>query len=207
MFACVRMCCVRVSRFPITNFRNNRKKQTFKNRIRKDRSYDIWPRAGWLIADFASCTNLRLPALCGIWDYRVSKKHPRYLVKNCNRAEAAGYTAICLTVDSVRFGSREADWRNNFNGLPPGVTLANYPTQVAWFSVVFLLVLSFLVLFFPRLFYFHRIQDFKPLASIDGAWISLQPLVFQDRAATSHKNLSRYAEPVGRRECGRWGGG
>lgn len=47
-----------------------------------------------------------------------------------NRAEAAGYTAICLTVDSVRFGSREADWRNNFNGLPPGVTLANYPTQV-----------------------------------------------------------------------------
>ncbi|CAN0471282.1 unnamed protein product, partial [Laminaria digitata] len=46
------------------------------------------------------------------------------------RAEAAGFTAICLTVDSVRFGSREADWRNNFNGLPPGMTLANYPTQV-----------------------------------------------------------------------------
>ncbi|CAM9181470.1 unnamed protein product [Discosporangium mesarthrocarpum] len=44
------------------------------------------------------------------------------------RAEAAGYSAICLTVDSVRFGSREADWRNNFNGLPDGLTLANYPT-------------------------------------------------------------------------------
>ncbi|CAM9541877.1 unnamed protein product [Pylaiella littoralis] len=45
------------------------------------------------------------------------------------RAERAGYSAVCLTVDSVRFGSREADWRNNFNGLPAGVTLANYPTQ------------------------------------------------------------------------------
>lgn len=49
---------------------------------------------------------------------------------NNNRSERAGYSAVCLTVDSVRFGSREADWRNNFNGLPPGVTLANYPTQV-----------------------------------------------------------------------------
>lgn len=47
-----------------------------------------------------------------------------------DRAEAAGFSAICLTVDSVRFGSREADWRNNFNGLPPGMTLANYPTEV-----------------------------------------------------------------------------
>ncbi|CAM9336962.1 unnamed protein product [Choristocarpus tenellus] len=45
------------------------------------------------------------------------------------RVEAAGYSAVCLTVDSVRFGSREADWRNNFSGLPDGLTLANYPTQ------------------------------------------------------------------------------
>lgn len=30
----------------------------------------------------------------------------------------------------MRFGSREADWRNSFNGLPAGVKLANYPTQV-----------------------------------------------------------------------------
>lgn len=52
------------------------------------------------------------------------------------RAEAAGYAAICLTVDSVRFGSREADWRNNFNGLPPGFTLANYPTQVGDFVIL-----------------------------------------------------------------------
>ena len=47
-----------------------------------------------------------------------------------DRSETAGFSAICLTVDSVRFGSREADWRNNFNGLPPGMTLANYSTQV-----------------------------------------------------------------------------
>ena len=42
------------------------------------------------------------------------------------RAIAAGYTAIVVTVDSVIFGSREADARNNFIGLPPGMTLANY---------------------------------------------------------------------------------
>ncbi|CAN0349997.1 unnamed protein product [Ascophyllum nodosum] len=45
------------------------------------------------------------------------------------RAEVAGYNAICVTVDSVRFGSREADWRNGFIGLPPGLTLPNYPSK------------------------------------------------------------------------------
>uniref|UniRef100_A0A7S2V2J3 FMN hydroxy acid dehydrogenase domain-containing protein n=1 Tax=Fibrocapsa japonica TaxID=94617 RepID=A0A7S2V2J3_9STRA len=44
------------------------------------------------------------------------------------RAVKAGYKAIILTVDSVRFGSREADWRNEFSGLPPGFSLPNYPS-------------------------------------------------------------------------------
>lgn len=64
-----------------------------------------------------------------LWFQLYILKDRALTVDIVRRAEAAGYTAICLTVDSVRFGSREADWRNNFNGLPPGVTLANYPTQ------------------------------------------------------------------------------
>ena len=42
------------------------------------------------------------------------------------RAVAAGYRGIFLTVDSVRFGFREVDARNNFCALPPPLTLANY---------------------------------------------------------------------------------
>ena len=42
------------------------------------------------------------------------------------RAVRAGSRGIFLTVDSVRFGFREADARNGFDGLPPPLTLANY---------------------------------------------------------------------------------
>ena len=42
------------------------------------------------------------------------------------RAVAAGYRGVFLTVDSVRFGFREVDARNNFCALPPPLTLANY---------------------------------------------------------------------------------
>ena len=42
------------------------------------------------------------------------------------RAVAAGYQGVFLTVDSVRFGFREVDARNNFCALPPPLTLANY---------------------------------------------------------------------------------
>ncbi len=41
------------------------------------------------------------------------------------RAEAAGYTALALTVDTPRFGKRLADVRNQFH-LPPGITVANF---------------------------------------------------------------------------------
>ncbi|CAN0053827.1 unnamed protein product [Ectocarpus sp. 12 AP-2014] len=66
---------------------------------------------------------------CARWFQLYTLKDRELTADILRRSEKAGYTAICLTVDSVRFGSREADWRNNFNGLPPGVTLANYPTQ------------------------------------------------------------------------------
>ncbi len=42
------------------------------------------------------------------------------------RAVDAGYRGVFLTVDSVRFGFREVDARNNFCALPPPLTLANY---------------------------------------------------------------------------------
>lgn len=42
------------------------------------------------------------------------------------RAIRAGYRGIFLTVDSVRFGYREADVRNGFDALPPPHRLKNY---------------------------------------------------------------------------------
>jgi (S)-2-hydroxy-acid oxidase len=42
------------------------------------------------------------------------------------RAKNAGYNGIFLTVDSPRFGYREADARNGFNALPPPHRLENY---------------------------------------------------------------------------------
>jgi len=42
------------------------------------------------------------------------------------RALKAGYTGLFLTVDSVRFGYREADAKNGFNALPPPHRLKNY---------------------------------------------------------------------------------
>ncbi|GBD32189.1 4-hydroxymandelate oxidase [bacterium HR33] len=41
------------------------------------------------------------------------------------RAEAAGYRAICMTVDLPRVGRRERDLRNRFS-LPPGVSPKNF---------------------------------------------------------------------------------
>jgi 4-hydroxymandelate oxidase len=42
-----------------------------------------------------------------------------------DRARAAGYQALCLTVDAPHSGRRERDVRNRF-GLPPGMALANF---------------------------------------------------------------------------------
>jgi 4-hydroxymandelate oxidase len=45
------------------------------------------------------------------------------------RAEAAGYSAVCLTVDVPRLGRRERDFRNRFD-YPPGVAHQNYIGEV-----------------------------------------------------------------------------
>jgi 4-hydroxymandelate oxidase len=45
------------------------------------------------------------------------------------RAEAAGYKAICLTVDVPRLGRRERDFRNRLE-YPPGVAHQNYIGEV-----------------------------------------------------------------------------
>ena len=47
-----------------------------------------------------------------------------------HRAIRAGYKGVFLTVDSVRFGYREADARNGFNALPPPHRLVNYDDDV-----------------------------------------------------------------------------
>ncbi|CAM9904260.1 unnamed protein product, partial [Phaeothamnion confervicola] len=62
------------------------------------------------------------------WFQLYLLKDRQLTVQILRRAEAARYAAIVLTVDSARFGTREADWRNSFNGLPAGLSLANYPT-------------------------------------------------------------------------------
>ena len=50
----------------------------------------------------------------------------RGLARNLvQRAEKAGYRALCLTVDTPHLGRRERDWRNGFT-LPRGVTLRNF---------------------------------------------------------------------------------
>jgi (S)-2-hydroxy-acid oxidase len=47
------------------------------------------------------------------------------------RAVAAGYRGIFFTVDSVRFGFREADERNGFNSLPDPHRLENYDQELS----------------------------------------------------------------------------
>lgn len=51
------------------------------------------------------------------------------------RAIHAGYQGIILTVDSVRFGYREADARNGFNALPSPHRLVNYDTLSSELSI------------------------------------------------------------------------
>ncbi len=46
------------------------------------------------------------------------------------RAEAAGYAAICLTVDVQRPGLRERDYRNGFR-VPPEIRAANFDESIA----------------------------------------------------------------------------
>ena len=68
---------------------------------------------------------------------RANKWFQAYILKDravtlglVERARKAGYQGIFLTVDSVRFGYREADARNGFTSLPAPHRLANYDPVV-----------------------------------------------------------------------------
>jgi len=61
------------------------------------------------------------------WYQLYILKDRRLTEELLQRAVAAGYGGIFLTVDSPRFGYREADARNGFNALPAPHRLANYP--------------------------------------------------------------------------------
>mmetsp|Transcript_24416 Transcript_24416/g.68034 ORF Transcript_24416/g.68034 Transcript_24416/m.68034 type:complete len:397 (-) Transcript_24416:288-1478(-) len=68
----------------------------------------------------------------------ATKWYQAYILKNravtlhlVQRAVRAGYKGIFLTVDSLRFGYREADDRNGFNALPPPHRLVNYDDTAA----------------------------------------------------------------------------
>jgi len=67
-----------------------------------------------------------VPHLTDKWYQAYILKDRSVTVQLIERAVAVGYRAIFLTVDSVRFGFREADARNGFDALPPPHRLVNY---------------------------------------------------------------------------------
>ncbi len=71
------------------------------------------------LEDVAAATNTTLWFQVYVYKDREITRH---LVA---RAEAAGYKALALTVDTPKFGRRYADVRNRFH-LPEGVTVANF---------------------------------------------------------------------------------
>lgn len=61
-----------------------------------------------------------------LWYQSYILKDRELTLRLVKRAKKAGYKGVFLTVDSVRFGYREADARNGFNALPPPHRLVNY---------------------------------------------------------------------------------
>jgi len=66
------------------------------------------------------------PGLENKWFQAYILKDRDVTVRLVKRALEAGYNGIFVTVDSARFGYREADARNGFNALPPPHRLVNY---------------------------------------------------------------------------------
>ena len=67
-----------------------------------------------------------VPTDANLWYQAYILKDKNLTLDLVKRAKRAGYRSIILTVDSVRFGHREADTRNNFTALPPPHRLVNY---------------------------------------------------------------------------------
>ena len=61
-----------------------------------------------------------------LWYQSYILKDRARTLRLVQRAVRSGYKGILLTVDSVRFGYREADARNGWNALPPPHRLVNY---------------------------------------------------------------------------------
>jgi len=73
----------------------------------------------------SAASSVGSPAALNFYQAYILKDRERTL-SLIRRAISAGYKGIFLTVDSVRFGYREADARNGFNALPPPHRLVNY---------------------------------------------------------------------------------
>jgi (S)-2-hydroxy-acid oxidase len=69
------------------------------------------------------------PHTCKWYQAYILKDRDKTL-RIIQRAVNAGYEGLFLTVDSVRFGYREADARNGFNSLPPPHRLVNYDEEI-----------------------------------------------------------------------------
>ncbi|KAL7451825.1 hypothetical protein ACHAWC_006177 [Mediolabrus comicus] len=66
-----------------------------------------------------------------LWYQSYILKDRAMTLRLVRRAAKAGYKGIFLTVDSVRFGYREADARNGWNALPEPHRLVNYDEEIA----------------------------------------------------------------------------
>ncbi|KAL7476626.1 hypothetical protein ACHAW6_002475 [Cyclotella cf. meneghiniana] len=79
------------------------------------------------IEDVAAATNGKT----NMWYQSYILKDREMTLRLVKRAIKAGYTGVFLTVDSVRFGFREADARNGWNSLPEPLRLVNYDDEIS----------------------------------------------------------------------------
>jgi L-lactate dehydrogenase (cytochrome) len=99
----------------------------------------LWPRGEAAVAEACGCVGVAMMVSAGatlsIEDVAAAGAGPKWLQlfiyrdraitrEFADRARAAGYEALCLTVDCPVLGQRERDIRNGFT-INPRVTLAN----------------------------------------------------------------------------------
>ena len=82
------------------------------------------------VAD-ACADNAKEGGTSNLWYQSYILKDREMTLRLVRRAAKAGYKGIFLTVDSVRFGYREADARNGWNALPEPHRLVNYDEEIA----------------------------------------------------------------------------
>ncbi len=83
-----------------------------------------------VVSTFATTTLEEVAAAASgpLWFQLYANKDREITRALVERAKAAGYTALCLTVDVAHAGRRERDMRNHF-ALPPELTFANFTPQ------------------------------------------------------------------------------